>query len=466
MLPVFTLVGRPNVGKSTLFNQLTRTRDALVANFPGLTRDRKYGIGRVGDAGYLVVDTGGLSDEKHSIVERMADQTRIALQETDIVLLLVDGREGLTVADEIIAADLRSYGKPMVLVVNKIDDLDSHQVCAEFHALGMGVPQPIAAVHGRGVSALVEYALSMLPELEPGIEQPTYDGPAIRIAFVGRPNVGKSTLINRLIGEQRLLTFDLPGTTRDSIEVPFDKQGQSYILIDTAGVRRRARVKEVVEKFSVVKSLQAIESAQVVILVLDAQQGITDQDAALLGVVAQSGRAVVLAVNKWDGLTDERRTQTRRELDRRLSFLSFAECHLISALHGSKVGGLLPAVLKAYQSAMVKVATPKLTRLLEQAVQAHQPPLVRGRRIKLRYAHQGGHNPPRFVIHGNQTRHLPDSYKRFLMNYFAEALRLKGTPVRLEFKTGDNPYSARRNKLTPLQQRKRKRMMRQVKRRS
>jgi len=466
MKPVITLVGRPNVGKSTLFNQLTRTRDALVANFPGLTRDRRYGIGRVGDADYLVVDTGGLSGDRESIQGRMAQQTEIALRESDIVLLIVDGRDELTAADELIAADLRTYGKPIVLVVNKTEGLDPQQACAEFHALGIGVLYPVSAAHGRGVSHLMEYVLSQIPDAGCAIEEVSEQQHAIRIAFVGRPNVGKSTLVNRLIGEERLLTFDQPGTTRDSIEVPFERNGQDYVLVDTAGVRRRSRVKETVEKFSVVKSLQAIMSAHVVILVLDACQGISDQDVVLLGLIVDAGRALVLVVNKWDGLSDAQRSQVRRDVERRLSFLNFAERHMISALHGSGVGKLMPAVQRAYHSAMLQVTTAKLTRLLEQAVQAHQPPLIRGRRIKLRYAHQGGQNPPRFIIHGNQTEHVPAAYKRYLTNFIIEALRLRGTPVRLEFKTGKNPYAGRRNKLTPRQQRKRQRMLRRVKRKS
>jgi len=466
MKPVITLVGRPNVGKSTLFNQLTRTRDALVADFPGLTRDRRYGIGRVGNADYLVVDTGGLSGRKESIQGRMAQQTHIALRESDIVLIIVDGRDGLTAADELIAADLRIYGKPIVLVVNKTEGLDPQQACAEFHSLGISVPYPVSAAHGRGVSHLMEHVLSLIPGAGCVAEEVSEQQHAIRIAFVGRPNVGKSTLVNRLIGEERLLTFDQPGTTRDSIEVPFERNGQDYVLVDTAGVRRRSRVKGTVEKFSVVKSLQAIMSAHVVILVLDARQGISDQDVALLGLIVDAGRAVVLVVNKWDGLNDAQRSQVRRDMERRLSFLNFAERHMISALHGSGVGKLMAAVQRAYHSAMLQVTTAELTRLLEQAVRAHQPPLIRGRRIKLRYAHQGGQNPPRFIIHGNQTEHVPAAYKRYLMNFIIEALHLRGTPVRLEFKTGKNPYAGRRNKLTPRQQRKRQRMLRHVKRKS
>jgi GTP-binding protein len=466
MKPVISLVGRPNVGKSTLFNRLTRTRDALVADYPGLTRDRKYGIGRVGEADYLVVDTGGLGGSGESVDGRMAVQTRVALQESHVILLLVDGREGLTATDESIAEELRAHGKPVALVVNKTDGMDVDQACAEFHILGFGNPYPISAVHGRGVETLMTYALSQLSsESEKEEKYASQDEEAIRIAFVGRPNVGKSTLINRLLGEQRLLTFDQPGTTRDSIEVPFQRNGQHYTLIDTAGVRRRSRVRELIEKFSIVKALQAIDSAHVAILVMDARQGIAEQDARLLGLVVESGRAVVLAANKWDGLNEDDKTRLKREFDLRLSFLNYAERHMISALHGSGVGKLMLAVNRAYRSAMTQVGTAELTRLLAEAIESHPPPLVRGRRIKLRYAHQGGHNPPLFILYGNQTQHIQDAYKRYLMNFFTKALKLQGTPLRLVFKTGENPYAGRRNKLTPRQQRKRKRLLRYTRRR-
>ena len=467
MKPVIVLVGRPNVGKSTLFNCLTKSRDALVADFPGLTRDRKYGLGKVGACDYLVVDTGGLSGYREAIEGRMADQTRLALNEATNIVLIVDAREGLTVIDELIATELRCYNKPTVLAVNKSDGLDPEQACAEFHALGFDHPHPIAAAHGRGVRVMLDSILSGFSQFEP-IDEELAKGNhrAIRIAFVGRPNVGKSTLVNRLVGEQRLLTFDQPGTTRDSVEVPFEKEAQSYILIDTAGVRRRSRVVEAVEKFSVIKSLQAIDSSHVVIMVLDARQGVGDQDASLLGLIVQTGRALVLAVNKWDGLSADEKARVKRELDNRLTFLDFAERQMISALHGTGVGELMHAVQRAFRSALLKVPTAELTRLLEQAVQNHPPPLVKRRRIKFRYAHQGGQNPPRIVIHGNQTQSIPGAYQRYLMNFFRKSLGLSGTPVRLEFKSGENPYAGRRNRLTPRQQRKRKRMLRHVKKRS
>jgi len=458
MKPVIALVGRPNVGKSTLFNRLTRSRDALVADFPGLTRDRKYGTGRLGNKDYLVVDTGGLSGEEEGMDAEMANQTRLAIQEATIVIMLVDGREGLTASDEVIASELRVTGRPVFLCVNKTDGLDANVACGEFYALGLGEPHPIAAAHGRGVSSLIDTVLEDLPETPEEEELEEGERP-IRIAFIGRPNVGKSTLINRMLGEDRVVVFDQPGTTRDSIEIPFERDDVDYVLIDTAGVRRRARVHEAVEKFSIVKTLQAIDSANVVIAVLDAHEGIADQDAHLLGLATESGRSIVLAINKWDGLTEDQRAEAKRSIELKLPFLDFAEKHFISALHGTGVGHLFEAVHKAYQSAFIQCPTSQLTRILEEAVTVHQPPLIRGRRIKLRYAHQGGKNPPVIVIHGNQTAAIPGSYRRYLFNYFRKALKLVGTPIRLEFKTGKNPYEGRKNILTPRQKNKRQRMM-------
>jgi len=475
MIPVIALVGRPNVGKSTLFNQLTRSRDALVADLPGLTRDRQYGIGRVGGFPYMVVDTGGLSGEDETMDVAMAQQTRQAIAEADVVLLMVDARSGLTALDDAIARGLRSDGVRTMLVANKTDGLDIDSATVEFHALGLGPIQPIAAAHGRGVTALMHRVQEELDiqRAESGEEGEASAGdaealdrwPGIRVALVGRPNVGKSTLINRLLGEERVLATPIAGTTRDSIFIPFSRDGHEYTLIDTAGVRRRGRVHETVEKFSVIKTLKAIEAAHVVIMVLDAQAGIADQDAHLLGMVLDAGRALVLAVNKWDGLEPETREMVRQDLERKLGFLRFARLRLVSALHGTNVGHLLEDVREAHASAFVALSTPQLSRLLESAVAEHQPPLVGHRRIKLRYAHQGGQNPPVIVIHGNQTEALPASYKRFLENFFRTHLRLVGTPLRLEFKTGKNPFAGRRNVLTERQQRKRKRLLRHVKRR-
>ena len=460
MLPVIVLVGRPNVGKSTLFNRLSRSRDALVADQPGLTRDRQYGVGRVGDRPYVVVDTGGLSGEDSGVELLMQQQVQAAIDEADHILLLLDAKAGCTGGDELIAAQLRRTGKPVTPVVNKSENLDREMAGAEFHALGLGQPVAIAAAHGRGVRTLMDQVLQTLP---PSEAEPPAQQQGIQIAVVGRPNVGKSTLVNRLLGEQRVVAFDQPGTTRDSVFIPFTRDGRAYTLIDTAGVRRRARVREAIEKFSVIKTLQAIEQANVVLLVLDAQQGIGDQDASLAGHILESGRALLILVNKWDGLDSERREKIKADMARRLPFLDFASTRFVSALHGSGVGDLYPLIDSAYQNAMRKLATPELTRILEWALQEHQPPLVRGRRIKLRYAHQGGQNPPIIVIHGNQTEAVPDSYRRYLVNRFRQALALEGTPLRLQFKSGDNPFEGRRNKLTERQLRKRQRLRKYVK---
>lgn len=466
MLPVIALVGRPNVGKSTLFNRLTRTRDALVADYPGLTRDRQYGIGRIGPGPYVVVDTGGISggDGIDSLTEQ---QVQRAIGEADHLLFLVDARDGATSADLEIAGQLRRTGKPLTLVVNKIDRIDWDSSVGEFHLLGLGDPRPIAATQGRGVTALIEQAFKTLNRDQPqpdAREDGDDTANATKVAIIGRPNAGKSTLVNRLLGEERVVVFDSPGTTRDSIEVPFSIGDRHYRLIDTAGMRRRAKVTEAIEKFSVIKTLQAIEACQVALLVLDAKAGIGEQDATLAAHLVDSGRALVIAVNKWDGLDPAERRGIKDAIERRLPFLDFAEVHFISALHGSGVGLLLDAADSALENATRTLPTPLLTRLLEDAVREHSPPLVRGRRIKLRYAHQGGRNPPIIVIHGNLTGDLPESYRRYLINRFRKALRLQGTPMRLELKSGENPFAGRRNKLTPRQQRKRERLRRFVKR--
>jgi len=462
VLPVIALVGRPNVGKSTLFNVLTRTRDALVADVPGLTRDRKYGYARVGERRCVVIDTGGLVETVAGVERLMAEQTMKAVQEADRVLFLVDARAGCSPSDLHVADVLRRAGKPVLVVVNKAESLDPDMATADFHQLGFGDPVPISATHVEGVWSLMERALEDFPEPQPEPE-PSEDADDIRVAVVGRPNVGKSTLINRLLGEERLVTFDQPGTTRDTVYVPFERDGQGYVLIDTAGVRRRARVSEAIEKFSIVKTLQAIEHAHVVVGVIDAHETVAEQDASLLGMVAEQGRALVVAVNKWDGIAPDQRQAIRDGLDLRLDFLRFAPVHFISARHGTGVGELMVAVRAAYRAAMRELPTKELTSALEQAVAVHQPPLVRGRRIKLRYAHQGGRNPPIVVIHGNQTQHVPATYRRFLENHFREVFRLEGTPLRIEFRTDDNPFAGRRNPLTPRQVRKRQRLIRKVK---
>ncbi|HHI76620.1 MAG TPA: ribosome biogenesis GTPase Der, partial [Gammaproteobacteria bacterium] len=420
-------------------------------------------IGKLGDRPYLVVDTGGLSGDREGIDALMEKQVLAAIEEADHLLFLVDARDGLTAGDEFIAERLRRTGKPITLVVNKTDGLDADTVASEFHALGLGDPRPIAAAQGRGVRSLIEGVLATLPEAPETAAPPEEEG--TRIAVVGRPNVGKSTLINRLLGEERVVAYDRPGTTRDAIAIPFEHQGRPYTLIDTAGVRRRARISEAIEKFSVIKTLQAMEQANVVLLVLDAHQGIGEQDATLAGHVLDSGRALVVVINKWDGLEPDERERIRAEMQRRLPFLGFADWHFVSALHGSGVGHLMEAADAAYRAAMIDLPTPELTRVLEEAVAEHQPPLVRGRRIKLRYAHQGGRNPPVIVIHGNQVDQVPASYRRYLVNRFREAFDLHGTPLRVEFRAGKNPYEGRRNKLTKRQVGKRRRLMRHVKKR-
>lgn len=460
MLPVIALVGRPNVGKSTLFNFLTRTRDALVADLPGLTRDRNYGYGKVGSIPYLVVDTGGLVVDAQGVEQLMAKQTLRAIDEADRVLFMVDTREGVQPSDHFVAQTLRKLGKQVIVVANKAEGVDAATAAADFFQLGLGEPESISSAHGDGVRALMERALEGIEIADK--EALVGGGDDIRVAVIGRPNVGKSTLINRLLGEERLIAFDQPGTTRDAVFVPFERDGQQYTLIDTAGVRRRARVEEAIEKFSVIKALQAVDSAHVVIGVIDAHDTVAEQDASLLGMVAERGRALLIAVNKWDGIPSDKRDEIRAGLDLRLPFLDFAPVHFISALHGTGVGELMRAVKHAYDASMREMATPELTRVLETAIVQHQPPLVRGRRIRLRYAHQGGRNPPIIVVHGNQVQHVPDAYKRYLANVFRKNFRLEGTPVRVEFRADENPFKGKRNPLTPRQRRSRQRMMKRV----
>ncbi|MCP4767921.1 MAG: ribosome biogenesis GTPase Der [Gammaproteobacteria bacterium] len=437
MIPVVALIGRPNVGKSTLFNVLTRSRDAIVANEPGLTRDRQYGVGERDGKIFIVVDTGGLSGEKQDLDELMARQTRLAMEEADEILFLVDAQDGLTHGDRLIAELVRRSGKSCRVVVNKVDGSNPDQVQAEFFALGFEHVRLISAAHRKGTGVLLDEWLSAFPEQEQ--LQEVAAGP--QVAVIGRPNVGKSTLINRLTGEDRVVAFDQPGTTRDTISVPFERHGKPYTLIDTAGVRRRGKVQQAIEKFSVIKALEAIEKAHVVIVVIDARDGLTDQDLTLLGYVINSGRALVIAINKCDGLDPEQREHNRNSLQRRLSFVAFATQHFISARHGTGVGELMTSVDQAYASAFRELNTRYLTDLLEEAVFKHNPPLHHGRRIKLRYAHQGGRNPPIIVVHGNRTEHLPDVYLRYLSNFFIGKLKLKGTPLRIELKSGKNPYA-------------------------
>lgn len=485
MVPVVALVGRPNVGKSTLFNRLTRTRDALVADFPGLTRDRKYGRAEIKGHEYIVIDTGGIDGTEEGVESFMADQSLQAIEEADIVLFLVDARAGAMPADHAIAKHLRSRQKATFLVANKIDGIDADSAISDFYSLGLGDIHPIAASHGRGVSSLIETALEPIfqfkdhdeddfneDQLPPDLSE-SYDdvdeddvesliNQPIKVAIVGRPNVGKSTLTNRILGEERVVVYDMPGTTRDSIYIPMTRDEREYVLIDTAGVRKRGKVTQTVEKFSVIKTLQAIEDANVVILVIDAREGISDQDLSLLGFIINSGRSLVIAVNKWDGLSQDIKEQVKTTLDDRLDFIDFARLHFISALHGSGVGNLFDSIQEAYECATRRVNTALLTKIMQMAQDDHQPPLVRGRRVKLKYAHAGGYNPPIVVVHGNQVEDLPDSYKRYLMNYFRRSLKIMGTPIRIQFKEGANPFEGRKNSLTASQQRKRRRLMKHV----
>lgn len=493
MTPVVALVGRPNVGKSTLFNRLTRTRDALVADFPGLTRDRKYGQAKLGELEFIVVDTGGIDGTEEGIELKMAEQSLLAIEEADVVLFMVDARAGLTAADIAIGEHLRKCDKKVFLVANKTDGIDGDSASAEFYALALGDVYQIAAAHGRGVLSLLELALAphledlvgeqgyadegedeeefdeealarMLAtgEFETGEEeekQNRYADLPIKFAIVGRPNVGKSTLTNRMLGEDRVIVYDMPGTTRDSVYIPMERDDKKYVVIDTAGVRRRGKVHETVEKFSVIKTLKAIEDANVCLLVIDARETITDQDLSILGFVLNAGRSVVLVVNKWDGLDQKVKDDVKSELDRRLGFIDFARVHFISALHGSGVGHLFESIDEAYESATRRTSTALLTRIMQMAQQDHQPPMVRGRRVKLKYAHAGGYNPPRIIVHGNQLNDLPDSYKRYLINYFRKSLKVMGTPIRVEFQEGANPFENKKNALTLSQERQRKRLM-------
>ncbi len=442
MKPVIALVGRPNVGKSTLFNRLTRSRDALVADLPGLTRDRHYGEGRVGERPYLVVDTGGFEPvAKDGILHQMARQTRQAVEEADVVVFIVDGRQGLAPQDAHIADYLRKTGRPLFLVVNKAEGMKYTSVSAEFYELGLGDPRAISAAHGDGVTDMITEALDVAYGGVPEEDEEADAARGVKIAIVGRPNVGKSTLVNALLGEERVIAFDMPGTTRDSIYIDFERQGRPYTLIDTAGLRRRGKVFEAVEKFSVVKTLQSISDANVVVLLLDARQDVSEQDAHIAGFVVEQGRALVVGVNKWDGLDAHTRDRIKSDLLRKLKFLDFAKFHFISATEGSGIGPLMRSVDAAYSAAMAKLPTPKLTRALIDAVAFQQPRRKGPVRPKLRYAHQGGQNPPIVVIHGNALDAITDSYKRYLEGRFRETFGLIGTPLRIEFRSSHNPYT-------------------------
>jgi GTPase len=442
--PVIALVGRPNVGKSTLFNRLTQSRTALVHDRPGLTRDRQYGRGKTSGRSFIVIDTGGFEPvAKTGVVVEMARQARQAVVEADVVIFVVDGREGLTAHDKDICNELRKTARQLYLAVNKSEGMQQAQVTAEFYSLGLGDPLPISAAHGEGVRDLVELVLGPIADDEPALAKTAEDGKklAIKVAIVGRPNAGKSTLINTLLGEERLIAFDQPGTTRDSVAVDFERGGKPYVLIDTAGVRRRGKVTDVIEKFSVVKTLQAIEDCNVCILMLDAGEEVADQDANIAGFILDAGRALVIAVNKWDKVDESKRTKFKNDLDRKMYFLKFAKLHYISAIQGKGVGQLIKSVDEAHAAAFANLSTPKLTRALIAAVEKQAPPRKGIFRPKLRYAHQGGQNPPLVVIHGSALDAVNDQYKRFLEGWFREQFKLVGTPLRIELRSSNNPYA-------------------------
>jgi len=457
MLPVVALVGRPNVGKSTLFNVLTRSRDALVADMPGVTRDRHYGICRIGERPFVVVDTGGLSGTDEAMDVLTAKQVRLAIAEADALVFVVDARDGLLPQDDAILAELRRSGKPIVAAVNKTDGLDEQAVMAEFFAFGIGATLPLSAAHNRGTDDFLRVLLPLLPaDREPAAEAADEDG-SIRVAIVGRPNAGKSTLINRLLGEERLIVSDVAGTTRDPIRVPLERDGKRYTLIDTAGIRRKARVEEAVEKFSVIKTLQSIAAAQVVVVMIDARENLADQDLTLIGYAVDEGRALVIAINKWDDMDSYQRDECRRALDRRLVFVDWAKQVQISALHGSGLRELMRAVVRAHASATRELVSSDLTKALEKAYESYQPPLVNGHAPKLRFAHPGGTNPPTIVIHGSRTKHIAPAYQRYLENFFRKRYKLEGTPIRIVFREGENPYAGRKKVLTKEQQHKARR---------
>lgn len=474
MTPIIALVGRPNVGKSTLFNRLTKTRNAIVSDFSGLTRDRQYGRAVHNEQPFIIIDTGGIEGQETGIEALALKQTELAISEADAVIFMVDAQAGLTAADQMLAQKVRLSQKPVLVLANKTDKTNAEVAMAEFHQLGLGDPIGISAAHNRGIGGFLETLFSeklsrhktlplqstddseMPQKALPEVELATT---SIKIAIIGKPNVGKSTLVNRILGEERVIVYDQPGTTRDSIYIPMERHGQHYTLIDTAGIRRKSRTHETIEKFSIIKSLQAIDEANVVILVINGKDSITDQDLHLLGYILESGRSLMIAINKWDDMDNDARQHVKNDLERKLTFVNFAKIHYISALHGTGVGGLFETINRVYESATRKHSTNQLTRILMQALEDHAPPLVHGRRIKLKYAHSGGHNPPVIVIHGNQAEYLPKDYQRYLMSVFRDALKLVGTPIQLQMKTTDNPFKEKRNVLTEAQARSRQRVI-------
>jgi len=468
MIPIIALVGRPNVGKSTLFNRLTRTRDAIVSDFSGLTRDRQYGRAMYGEQPYMVIDTGGIEGQETGIEALALKQTEQAIAEADCVVFIVDAQAGLTSADQMLAQKVRLSEKTVIVLANKTDKTHAEVALAEFHQLGLGEPIGISAAHNRGVNSFLDHLFETLEDARPASDLPLSEeeeqeqharDKSIRIAIIGKPNVGKSTLVNRMLGEERVIVYDQPGTTRDSIYVPMERHGQDYTLIDTAGIRRKSRTHETIEKFSIIKSLQAVDEANVVIVVIDAKENVTDQDMHLLGYVLESGRSLMIAINKWDDMNNDARQHVKTELARKLTFVSFAKIHYISALHGTGVGLLFDTIDRVYESATKKHSTNLLTKILMKALEDHGPPHVGGRRIKLKYAHSGGHNPPIIVIHGNQAESLPKDYQRYLMNVFRTELKLVGTPIHLQMKTTENPFKDVRNVLTEAQARSRQRVI-------
>jgi len=460
MIPVVAIVGRPNVGKSTLFNCLTKSRNALVSDFPGMTRDRQYGQAHIENHHFIVIDTAGITDDAEGIDKLSIQQSIQAIEEADKVLFVVDGRAGLTTVDLLVAERLRALNKPITLVVNKTEGLEHDLIIADFYRFGFGNPYSISAAHNSGVADLIH---TIFENFEIASDETDLENSGIKLAIIGRPNVGKSTLINRMLGEDRVIVYDQPGTTRDSIFIPLERMGKKYTLIDTAGIRRRGKIFEVTEKFSVVKTLQAIETTDVVLFVIDARDEVSDQDLRLLGFIIDNGKALVLAVNKWDGMSEYDREKTRTAIDRRLHFVNFARIHFISALHGSGVGNLFESIDEGYAAANKKVSTSQLNDILREAVLTHNPPLMHGRRVKLRYAHTGGHNPPLIIIHGNQVESLPQAYRVYLANTYQKQLKLVGTPVRVEFKNSENPFRDKKNILTPRQRLKKARLMKHVK---
>jgi GTP-binding protein len=462
-MPVVAIVGRPNVGKSTIFNALTRTRDALVADLPGVTRDRQYGMVQYGDTHYVLIDTGGLMVDAEGLDLLAQRQVELAVDEADVVMVVFDARTGIDAQDELVVRQLRAKGKVLVPLINKVDGADPHFASAEVAALGLEEPLPVAAVHRRGLDRLQQSILEQLPKEPKHPELEQADPNAIKIALVGRPNAGKSTLVNRLLGEERVLASEIPGTTRDSIAVPFERDGKPYVMIDTAGVRRRAKIHDPLEKLTVIKTLQSLGAADVAIVLIDAHEGMSDQDARLIGLVLQSGRPLVIAVNKWDHMPQHQRQRVIDELDRRLDFVNYARRVHISALHGTHLASLMRAVNEAHRSANQEMSSGRLTKILEQAVAAHTPPIRQGRAASLRYAHLGGKMPLRIVVHGNRSKTVPDSYKRYLANRFRDAFKLIGVPLTVDFRDGDNPYKDRKNQLSQRQITKRRRMIKHVK---